>query len=96
MIAGAFGSYIDLSSAVAVGLLPSLPLGNFRQVGNAAGMGAKLALISIAERNKAIALASQVRYLELASTPEFRKTFIETGFIGRYRIKEGKREVIDG
>ncbi len=96
VIAGAFGSYIDLSSAVAVGLLPSLPLDNFRQVGNAAGMGAKLALISIAERNRAIALASRVRYLELASTPEFRKTFIEAGFIGRYRIKGGKREVLDG
>ena len=96
VIAGAFGSYIDISSAVAVGLLPSLPLANFRQVGNAAGMGAKLALISTAERDRAINLASRVRYLELASTPEFRRTFIEAGFLGKYRIVEGKREMIDG
>ncbi|MFC1900978.1 ASKHA domain-containing protein [Chloroflexota bacterium] len=94
VIAGAFGSYIDVSSAIAVGLLPSLPLTCFRQVGNAAGMGAKLALISLTERKKAIDLASRVRYLELASTPEFRKTFIETGYLGRYRIIDGKREVI--
>jgi uncharacterized 2Fe-2S/4Fe-4S cluster protein (DUF4445 family) len=95
VIAGAFGSYIDLSSAVTAGLLPSLPLDRFRQVGNAAGMGAKLALISLAERGKAINLASRVRYLELASTPEFRNTFIESSFLGRYRIKGGKREVLD-
>ena len=46
IIAGAFGTYIDVASAIAVGMLPALPLDRFRQVGNAAGMGAKLALIS--------------------------------------------------
>jgi len=95
VIAGAFGSYIDLSSAVTAGLLPSLPLSHFRQVGNAAGMGAKLALLSLAERKKAITLASRVRYLELASTPAFRNTFIETSYLGRFRINSGKREVLD-
>jgi uncharacterized 2Fe-2S/4Fe-4S cluster protein (DUF4445 family) len=95
VIAGAFGSYIDISSAITTGLLPPLPPGHFRQVGNAAGMGAKLALISLAEREKAIALASRVQYLELASTPEFRKTFIETGYLGEYRIIDGKREVLE-
>ena len=39
IIAGAFGSYIDVGSAVTVGMLPPLPLGRFRQVGNAAGPG---------------------------------------------------------
>ncbi|MFC1921600.1 ASKHA domain-containing protein [Chloroflexota bacterium] len=95
VIAGAFGSYIDISSAITVGLLPSLPLNCFHQVGNAAGMGAKLALISLAEREKAIEMAFRVRYLELASTPEFRKTFIETGYLGKYRIIGSKREMLD-
>jgi uncharacterized 2Fe-2S/4Fe-4S cluster protein (DUF4445 family) len=94
VIAGAFGSYIDLSSAVTCGLLPALPLERFRQVGNAAGMGAKLALVSLSHRERAGSLASKIRYLELAGTPEFRKTFIEAGYIGRYRINNGKREVL--
>ncbi|MCJ7744550.1 MAG: ASKHA domain-containing protein, partial [Dehalococcoidales bacterium] len=95
VIAGAFGSYIDVSSAVTVGLLPSLPLNKFHQVGNAAGMGAKLALVSLTKREEAQAIASRTRYIELASNPDFKQTFIETSHIGRYRIKGGKREVLD-
>jgi uncharacterized 2Fe-2S/4Fe-4S cluster protein (DUF4445 family) len=95
VIAGAFGSYIDVSSAVTVGLLPSLPLNKFHQVGNAAGMGAKLALVSLTKREEAQAIASRTRYIELASAPNFKQTFIETSHIGRYRIKGGKREVLD-
>jgi len=41
IIAGAFGSYIDVRSAITIGLLPSLPLICFKQVGNAAGLGPK-------------------------------------------------------
>ena len=92
IIAGSFGSYIDFSSAVTVGLLPALPLNRFRQVGNAAGTGAKLVLISLAKREEAIAIASQACYIELAGNPDFKQTFIETSHIGRYRIKRSKRE----
>jgi len=92
VIAGSFGSYIDLSSAVTVGLLPSLPLNQFRQVGNAAGTGAKLVLASLSKREEAIAIASQAHYIELASNPDFQQTFIETSSLGQYRIKHSKRE----
>jgi uncharacterized 2Fe-2S/4Fe-4S cluster protein (DUF4445 family) len=92
VVAGAFGSYIDLSSAVTIGLLPTLPLNYFRQVGNAAGMGAKLCLISLAKREEAKSIASRARYIELANTPEFRQTFIEASYLGQYRINRGKRE----
>jgi uncharacterized 2Fe-2S/4Fe-4S cluster protein (DUF4445 family) len=95
IIAGAFGSYIDVASAVAIGMLPSLPLSRFRQVGNAAGMGAKLALISVKSRAQAEAIASRVNYIELASTPIFQRTFMQAGYLGRYRIIQGKREGID-
>jgi uncharacterized 2Fe-2S/4Fe-4S cluster protein (DUF4445 family) len=95
VIAGAFGSYIDLSSAVTVGLLPPLPLSYFHQVGNAAGMGAKLVLVSLTKREEAQAIASRTRYIELASNPDFKLIFIETSHIGRYRIKRGKREELD-
>ncbi len=95
IIAGAFGSYIDVSSAIAIGMLPPLPLDRFRQVGNAAGMGAKLALISLTKRTEAQAIASRVRYLELAGTPNFMDTFIQASQLGRYRITNGERKEID-
>jgi uncharacterized 2Fe-2S/4Fe-4S cluster protein (DUF4445 family) len=94
VIAGAFGSYIDVASAITIGMLPSLPLDHFRQVGNAAGMGAKLALISRRKRAEAQTLASQVNYIELASAPDFMHTFVEAGFLGKYRLTHGKRKEI--
>ena len=95
IIAGAFGTYIDISSAVAIGMLPPIPLNRFHQVGNAAGMGAKLALISLRSRARAQALASRVSYIELASSPNFQPTFMQASYLGRYRIIDGKREEID-
>ena len=95
IVAGAFGTYIDISSAVAIGMLPPLPLNRFRQVGNAAGMGAKLALISLAKRAEAQAIASKVKYIELASLPNFQATFIQASYLGRYRIKDGRREKLN-
>jgi len=89
VIAGAFGTYIDVSSAVALGMLPSLPLNRFRQVGNAAGTGARLTLISVSQRTQAQAIASQVRYIELASWPDFAETFVTANYLGQYRMKQG-------
>jgi uncharacterized 2Fe-2S/4Fe-4S cluster protein (DUF4445 family) len=77
IIAGAFGTYIDVSSAMAIGMMPRLPLERFKQVGNAAGMGARMALISSTQRTKAQALASRVRYVELGSAPQFSDTFLK-------------------
>jgi len=95
IIAGAFGSYIDVTSAMTLGMLPSLPLNRFHQVGNAAGMGAKLALLSVSQQSQAQAIASQVHYIELARYPDFLETFTEALYLGRYRIKKGKREEIN-
>ena len=95
IIAGAFGTYIDVASAITVGMLPALPLSRFQQVGNAAGIGAKLALLSLDKRAEALAIASRVRYLELATTPDFGGIFASATYLGRYRITNGKREVIE-
>jgi len=94
IIAGAFGTYIDVSSAITIGMLPSLPLECFQQVGNAAGMGAKLALISLDKRIEAQTIPSRVHYIELASSLNFTQTFIQASYIGRYRIMHGRREGI--
>ncbi|RLC86133.1 MAG: ferredoxin [Chloroflexi bacterium] len=82
IIAGAFGTYIDVVSAITIGMLPRLPLDCFQQVGNAAGMGAKLALISRSKRAKAQAIARRVDYVELATFPQFAKTFARAMCLG--------------
>nr|MBC7245624.1 DUF4445 domain-containing protein [Chloroflexota bacterium] len=82
VIAGAFGSYIDVSSAVAIGMLPALPLERFVQVGNAAGTGARLALISESKRRAAQEIARRVRYIELATVPNFQRLFAASMYLG--------------
>jgi len=82
ILAGAFGSYLDLSNAVAIGMLPSLPLDRFRQVGNAAGAGARMALVSMARRREAADLARRIEYIELAAEPRFGQIFANATQIG--------------
>jgi len=76
VIAGAFGAYIDRASAVAIGLLPDLPLDRIEQVGNAAGIGVRMVLVSAALRERARELAMRCRYLELGSLPDFQRIFM--------------------
>ncbi len=94
IIAGAFGTYIDVTNAMAIGMLPTLPQERFQPVGNAAGTGARLALISGAKRAAAQKIVSGVHYIELASVPGFNKTFMQASYLGRFRLKEGKRKAI--
>ncbi|MFO1216982.1 MAG: ASKHA domain-containing protein [Burkholderiaceae bacterium] len=76
IIAGAFGAYIGLDSALAIGLLPPLPRERFAQVGNAAGLGVQQMLASRARRARAGELALQCRYVELSTRSDFQKTFL--------------------
>jgi uncharacterized 2Fe-2S/4Fe-4S cluster protein (DUF4445 family) len=75
IVAGAFGTYIDVERAVAIGMLPAIPAGQFAQVGNVAGTGARMALASRAERERAARIARQVEYVELTIHPGFQKRF---------------------
>lgn len=77
-LAGAFGNYIDPANAQAIGLIPPFPLERIRPVGNAAGEGAKMALLSKGAREEASRIARSVRYVELASRPDFQERFVES------------------
>ena len=81
IIAGAFGTFIDVKSAITIGMLPDLPLERFAQVGNAAGTGARLALISQAERKLADEIARRDDYIELAKIPNFNRKFAEATYL---------------
>lgn len=75
VVAGAFGTYLDVGSALAVGMFPPLPGERFAQVGNAAGQGAKMALVSQRARAQAAAIARRVEYVELTTHPRFTQTY---------------------
>jgi uncharacterized 2Fe-2S/4Fe-4S cluster protein (DUF4445 family) len=77
MLAGGFGNYIDIASAVRIGLLPELPLEKITYVGNAAALGAQIALLSETERRRAERLARQIEHVSLAARPDFQDVFIE-------------------
>jgi uncharacterized 2Fe-2S/4Fe-4S cluster protein (DUF4445 family) len=76
IVAGAFGTYLDLRSAVRVGMFPPLPLDKFHQVGNAAGVGARQMLVSLAKRRQAEDIARNLGYVELATHPGFMDLFM--------------------
>ncbi|KLU60731.1 phenol hydroxylase P5 protein [Peptococcaceae bacterium CEB3] len=77
LLAGAFGNYIKKESALQIGLLPPVPAERVRSVGNAAGDGAKLALLSTHERMRSSALADQAEHVELSTRSDFQEQFVK-------------------
>ena len=77
LVAGAFGNHIGIDAAQAIGLYPAIPRERIRQIGNAAGTGAGLMLLSMEERREAEALSAQINYLELARHKRFTRLFAE-------------------
>jgi uncharacterized 2Fe-2S/4Fe-4S cluster protein (DUF4445 family) len=81
IIAGAFGTYIDVPNAISVGMFPGIPVQSFRQVGNAAGMGAVQALISLKHRQLIEDVIKDVDYIELTTYEHFQKEFIDAMYL---------------
>jgi uncharacterized 2Fe-2S/4Fe-4S cluster protein (DUF4445 family) len=77
VLAGAFGNYIRIESALRIGLLPPIGVDRVLPVGNAAGAGAKLALLSTRERERANRLAGRIEHIELASHPDYQDEFMD-------------------
>lgn len=78
LLAGAFGNYIDTASAVRIGLIPPLPPTTIRSVGNAAGLGSQLALLSQTASQEADTIAARAEHLALTNNPEFQLVFAES------------------
>jgi uncharacterized 2Fe-2S/4Fe-4S cluster protein (DUF4445 family) len=76
-LAGAFGSTIDREKALVLGMFPDCDLKNVYAVGNAAGDGARLALLNREKRAEADEIARKVEYMELSIEADFQKEFIE-------------------
>ena len=75
-LAGAFGSFIDPQYAMLLGLIPDCSLERVSAVGNAAGDGARIALLNRHKRDEAAHYARHVTYLETAIDPQFQNEFV--------------------
>ena len=76
-LAGAFGSQIDLTHAMVLGLIPDCDLGHARSAGNAAGTGALIALLSGAARVEIEGVVRTVEKIETAIEPRFQEHFVD-------------------
>ena len=76
ILAGGFGSYIDKEKAMLIGLIPDCELENVYAVGNAAGDGARIALLNVEKRNEIDAVTRKVERFELPTDPDFQNQFM--------------------
>ena len=76
ILAGGFGSYIDKEKAMLIGLIPDCELDKVYAVGNAAGDGARIALLNVEKRNDIDAVTRKVERFELPTDPEFQNQFM--------------------
>ncbi|MHB8074680.1 ASKHA domain-containing protein [Desulfosporosinus fructosivorans] len=80
LLAGAFGNYLNPHSACVIGLIPPELESKIKMIGNAAGTGAKLALLSSGEFRRAKIIAEGVKFVELGSYPRFNNIFGESTY----------------
>ncbi|MFV9510348.1 ASKHA domain-containing protein [Tepidibacillus sp. LV47] len=77
-LAGGFGSFIDSNNAKRIGLIPPIDHNKIKTVGNAAGYGAKLALLSEKEWQKGIELARKIEHYNLSEVKGYEQVFVES------------------
>jgi uncharacterized 2Fe-2S/4Fe-4S cluster protein (DUF4445 family) len=76
-LAGAFGSHIDVKYAMILGMIPDCELSHVSSAGNAAGAGARIALLDKASRSTIEELVKRVEKIETAIQPKFQAHFVE-------------------
>jgi uncharacterized 2Fe-2S/4Fe-4S cluster protein (DUF4445 family) len=76
LLAGAFGSYIDKEAAMIIGMFPDCDLKKVKAIGNAAGDGARIALLNRKKREEANITARKIKYIELTVDPDFQTEFM--------------------
>ena len=76
-LAGAFGSHIDPKYAMVLGLIPDCELTNVGSAGNAAGTGARIALLNVAARREIEKIVREIEKIETAVEPKFQDYFVD-------------------
>lgn len=93
LLAGAFGSYIDPENARIIGMLPDFELEKIVPIGNAAGSGAKLALLNTEERVKAEKISVKAVFIELAIHPLFVKEYVKSMYLPHKNLEKYPRTI---
>ena len=86
-LAGAFGSHIDREASLILGMFPDVPIEKVMVVGNAAGDGARMALLNKGKRVEADERARWVQFVEIATEPAFEKEFMQAMHIPHMKDK---------
>ncbi len=86
-LAGAFGNYIDKRNARFIGMIPDVELSKIFQIGNAAGVGSRYALINREMRAKIDSITQRVHYVELTTRPEFANEYARAMYFPHLDIK---------
>jgi uncharacterized 2Fe-2S/4Fe-4S cluster protein (DUF4445 family) len=76
-LAGAFGSHIDMKYAMVLGLIPDCDLTRVQSAGNAAGTGARIALLNKGGRDEIEAVVRRIEKIETAVEAKFQQHFVE-------------------
>ena len=76
LLGGSFGSYLNPESAKIIGLVPPVDVDRILSVGNTAGEGAKMSLLSFRERQVAFELPDKIEYVELSGRSDFNDSFV--------------------
>lgn len=77
LLAGAFGTHLDSKYVADIGIIPNAKAEQIRSIGNAAGMGAAMALLNMDERAKIIEAVKHIEKIETALAPEFQQLFVD-------------------
>jgi len=77
-IGGGFGNYMDIESSVDIGMIPKELKGKIKSVGNCAGGGAKMYLLSKRIRENAVDIINKTTYIELSKRKDFQEYFIDS------------------
>ena len=77
LLAGAFGTHLDPEYVSQIGIIPNAPADKIKPIGNAAGMGAAMALLNTDEKERIIAAVPQIEKLETALEPKFQQYFVD-------------------
>jgi uncharacterized 2Fe-2S/4Fe-4S cluster protein (DUF4445 family) len=95
-LAGAFGSHIDVKYAIILGMVPDCDLTQVRSAGNAAGTGARIALLDAKSRRIIEALVRRIEKVETAIEPRFQQLFVDAMAIPhKTATYENLRKVVD-
>ena len=81
-LAGGFGNFMDRKSAVKIGLIPCELEASCKTSGNAAGLGASMALLNQDNLNQVISLSKTIKYIELSYDPDFVNSYVDNMMFG--------------